>query len=241
MDMLYHHHHHPIKPFMETPPNQIKMGIMNHMPFYYIPVERIQKKNKNKKTEHVDTVSPLEMRLLEKYGTAALTDPDLIQNMIAANKQHDKPQENLIPPKHDRPELVEKTKTNLPSLKELDAFISPDPKSGIYTFPIRLYNLKHTRSTSYTSMSKIQGYINQRRDRIKLREERGISVPGIILIIVSSFTFLLILMIGQFSDPEFRFRRTSQTPPKPKKPSPRSKSTRFGTAYSAFQNNNKKH
>ena len=197
-------------------------------------------------TGHVDTNSPLkdeQMRMLEKYGSAALTDPDLIKHMMTADKQHDKPNENslLLPPKHNRPEIVdEEKKTDLPSLKELDAFISSDSQSGIYTFPIRLYNLQYTRGTSYTSMTKIQGYINQRRDRVKIREERGISIPGIILIVVSTFIFLTLLLIGQFSDPEFRFRRSSQTPPpKPKRPTPRSKSTRFGTAYSSFQNNKK--
>ena len=143
-------------------------------------------------------VTDEQIKNMESFGSAAMTDPDLLTKQIEAHSRK------------DRDAGADKTKKNkarksddsLPSLDGLQEFINPDGM-GRYTFVVRKYNLGHTKRRVSTLVKRIDAYRKGHRKKLSIRENRNIIWQGIMGMIFGVFSFLLSLLLGQYSEPRY--------------------------------------
>jgi len=161
-------------------------------------------------------VSPEKIMMMEKFGSAAMTDPDLMRSFEAQKNRAKMDKEKSNPAKQ------KSSTSNLPSLDALDHYADKN-HMGEYVLIMRRYNIGHTRRRVTTLITRIKQYAKNHRDRIIIREKRNVRWQGILGIVFGMFSLLLALMVGQFSDPQPTFggpgatqrrRKTKQKTPK---------------------------
>jgi len=136
-------------------------------------------------------VKPDLISKMEKFGSAAMTDPKLMQEFIA---QKNNANLNSIGKglKDDR--------SDLPNLDALKDHADQNPM-GEYVLVMRRYNIGHTRRKVAGLVTRIKQYSKEHRSRITVREKRTVRWQGILGIVFGMFILLLALIGGQFSDP----------------------------------------
>lgn len=143
-----------------------------------------------------DTIlSKDKMEIMEEYGSVAATDPNLMEQLILNKRAH-----RLEEEKKKQEEESKSSKSVLPSLEKLNVLVRPND-SGEYLLPLRLYNVGHTKRGSITQYNKIQSYLNRRRTRMFIQENRNVAWQGILLMVIGCVSFLASLLIGQFREP----------------------------------------
>jgi hypothetical protein len=132
-----------------------------------------------------------ELEEMEKYGSAAFTDPDL-REKFAKQKR----------PQAERQLPISKSKRyDLPKLEALGDFASVETE-GQYMVTMRRYNVRDKRRRVSSLVNKINLYINGTKDRLVIRENRNIVWQGIVGIVFGVFSLLLSLVLGQFFEPQ---------------------------------------
>lgn len=135
---------------------------------------------------------------MEKYGSAAMTDPSLREQLEEHSQMtditsHDREQGN------DEHEKLKRY--DLPRLDTLnDVAISEG--LGQYKLILRKYNIMHKRRRVSALVSKINYYSSGRKSKLIIRENRNVMWQGILSCVFGSFSFLLSLLLGQFWEPE---------------------------------------
>ncbi len=152
-----------------------------------------------------------EFELMEKYGSAALTDPDLReklqrQRMEMAAYGGDEEKVDEPPP---RPKKERVINHNLPNLDALRPY-AIDKGFGEYLLIMRKYNVEHRKRRVQALSSKINLYADGKKNKLVIQENRNVVWQAILGIIFGIFSFLFSLLLGQFSEPEKR--RTTRGP-----------------------------
>eukprot|EP00555_Chaetoceros_dichaeta_P014647 CAMPEP_0198271752 /NCGR_PEP_ID=MMETSP1447-20131203/50490_1 /TAXON_ID=420782 /ORGANISM="Chaetoceros dichaeta, Strain CCMP1751" /LENGTH=339 /DNA_ID=CAMNT_0043964519 /DNA_START=68 /DNA_END=1087 /DNA_ORIENTATION=+ len=142
-------------------------------------------------------VEPDTIALMEKYGSAAMTDPNLMQEFI--KQKHS----SIVKKSLNTIQKMTKEKPNL-DLPNLDALKNYADKNsmGEYVLIMRRYNIGHTKRRVATLVTRIKQYSKEHRNRITVREKRTARWQGILGIVFGMFSLLLALIGGQFSDPK---------------------------------------
>lgn len=63
---------------------------------------------------------------------------------------------------------------------------------------MRQFNLGQTRRRTRTMVTKVESYIRERRHKITLKENVGLSWKGILALVVGLFMLLITILVGQF-------------------------------------------
>jgi len=139
-----------------------------------------------------------QIHMMEEYGSAAMTDPELIKHFQKQKHAHHIMTE-------ERKERLNKKWDNeseyLPRLDELVDF-ADKVEDGQYVLILRKYNIGHTRRSPTSMVHRITQYEKKQRENLTIREFRNVRWQGIVGIVLGIFSLLLILLVGQFADPQ---------------------------------------
>lgn len=215
IDIMKHHHHF-------NNPHKHHKGEEEEHESYAIVLSQNGRSDPESDTKRVEeaieesldgVVSREHIMNMERFGSAAMTDPALMKNFKAQK---------------DRALMNKKTKqesstSNLPNLDALDNYADKN-SMGEFVLVMRRYNIGHTRRRVATLVTRIKQYANDHRDRVVIREKRTVRWQGILGIVFGMFSLLLALMVGQFSDPQPTFGGPGATQRRRKKNQPKQKS-----------------
>mmetsp|Transcript_17897 Transcript_17897/g.22567 ORF Transcript_17897/g.22567 Transcript_17897/m.22567 type:complete len:463 (-) Transcript_17897:96-1484(-) len=172
-----------------------------------------------------------EQDLMEQYGSAAMTDPELRQQFERQRQQLVEEQRKQQERKNRATEDMHAAKEyeynmQLKQISDSKRRIQRDRKgfpdlNGLYQWSewngdqqymviLRKYNIGHRKRRVQSLMRTIMNYAQGKRDRMTIRENRDICWQGIIGLVFGMFSFLLCVLIGQFVDPQPR--RTIRSP-----------------------------
>lgn len=142
-------------------------------------------------------VEPDTIALMEKFGSAAMTDPKLMEEFIKQKHSSiiNKQLKNFQKKTREMPNL------DLPNLDALKKYADKNAM-GEYVLIMRRYNIGHTKRKVATIVTRIKQYSKEHRSRITVREKRNVRWQGILGIVFGMFSLLLALLGGQFSDPK---------------------------------------
>jgi len=129
---------------------------------------------------------------MERYGSAAFTDPDLREKFA---KQKRTIAEKQAPP------ITKSKRYDLPNLEMLGDFATLETE-GQYMVTMRRYNVRDKRRRVSSLVNKVNLYINGTKDRLVIRENRNIVWQGIVGLVFGVFSLLLSLVLGQFFEPQ---------------------------------------
>lgn len=168
-------------------------------------------------------ISKEQRQLMEQYGSAAATDPDLMakfeqqkeallkqrRKQASAERSRDsvnkaKERMSIMKQKHEekRQKIEERRQRygNYPRLDELYEWAEVLGE-GHFMVVMRKYNIGHRKRRVTSLMRSMMNYIEGKRERIVVRENRNIVWQGILGIVLGMFSFLLSLLVGQFWEP----------------------------------------
>lgn len=176
--------------------------------------EVIQEEQHRKEIEHdlLESVKKEEAELMQKYGSAARTDPALgayeeekrtkEEKIVEMKRRLDKEQRY-------REEIV-KDNELLPNLESILPFAIQEADHQ-YRVIMRRYNVGHKRRRVASLITKIKMYASGQKDTLVIRENRILAWQGILLIVLGVFSGLLSLLLGQFSEPDKNMARKRHT------------------------------
>ena len=156
-----------------------------------------------------------QIRNMEMFGSAAMTDPDLVKQQMEAHRRKDR---DLGSKKKSKPSKKKTSTTphrsydyspKLPSLDGLQEIIHPNGM-GQYTFVVRKYNIGHTKRRVASFVNRINSYRLGNRQRLSIRENTNVIWQGIMGVVFGIFSFLLSLLLGQYSEPKTGTRVSSR-------------------------------
>ena len=137
-----------------------------------------------------------DMLEMQKYGSA---DPDLREKF--AKQKRSRAERDLA---GETPKKILRN-NDLPSLKGLEDFAVREA-DGQYLLTIRKYNVGHKMRRVSALVNKINLFATGSKDRLLIRENRIVVWQGIVGMVFGIFSFLLSLLLGQFSDPDNRVK-----------------------------------
>lgn len=176
--------------------------------------EAIQEEQRRQELEHnlLESVQKEEAELMQKYGSAARTDPALGTYEEEKRTKNEKMME--MKRKLDReqryPEKIIKDNELLPNLENIEPFAIKEADHQ-YRVIMRRYNVGHKRRRVTSLITKIKMYASGQKDTLTIRENRILAWQGILLIVFGVFSGLLSLLLGQFSEPDKMIRRRHST------------------------------
>jgi len=144
-----------------------------------------------------------DMLEMQKYGSAAFTDPDLREKF--ANQKRSRAQRDLVDSASAGDRKEKNRNNDLPSLKGLEDFAVRET-DGQYLLTMRKYNVGHKMRRVSALVNKINLFVNGSKDRLVIRENRIVVWQGIVGMVFGIFSFLLSLLLGQFSEPDNRVK-----------------------------------
>jgi hypothetical protein len=164
--------------------------------------------------------------IMENFGSEARTDPKLLQQFEEQKKTfiEKKNRENIgvhdsfgetakerqsrirmVEIQEQKRKLVEglklparKGKHRFPRLDELHKWSEVGKDDGQYFVIMRKYSIGHRKRRVTSLMRSINNYMDNKRQRIILRENRNVSWKGVVGLVLGIFSFLLSILIGQF-------------------------------------------
>lgn len=147
-----------------------------------------------------------QIRNMEMFGSAAMTDPDLVKQQVEAQRRKDRDLEKKTAKSSKKktattPHRSYDYSPKLPSLDGLQDIIHPNGM-GQYTFVVRKYNIGHTKRRVASFVNRINSYRLGNRQRLSIRENTNVIWQGIMGVVLGIFSFLLSLLLGQFSEPK---------------------------------------
>jgi hypothetical protein len=152
-----------------------------------------------------------QIKNMETFGSAAMTDPALIKRQVEAHRRKDRDLTSYKTKTFNKKKRqTSSSDKKLPSLDELQEFIQPDG-IGRYTLVIRKYNIGHTKRRVGAIVNRINGYRQGNRQRLNIRENRNVIWQGILGMVLGIFSFLLSLLIGQYSEPKSGVNRRANS------------------------------
>jgi len=178
----------------------------------------LQRKELQKKVDQALTEEDMEE--MQKYGSAAFTDPDLREKFAKQKRSIAEKDMNAVDGTDDEDAKDKKTlKKNydLPSLEGLEDFAVREA-DGQYLLTMRKYNVGHKRRRVTALVNKINLYTKGSKDRLLVRENRIVKWQGILGIVLGIFSFLLSLLLGQYSEPVKKNRTRGPGSRAPRKP-----------------------
>jgi len=143
-------------------------------------------------------LSKKRVEMMEKYGSAVMTDPSLIKQLEEHKVDLDKEKDSLA----DNFEKRQTRKKEYPSLKGIQGLC------GDYLvnerdclFVIRRYNVGSAWRSTLHQVSKIKLYMHGKRDNLHLSEDRKVPMRGIMALVFGFFSLVNCLLLGQFTVP----------------------------------------
>lgn len=174
----------------------------------YVDPFELQRRTSLEKEIDLDlTPEDVDMKDVEKYGSALFTDPDLRKKVAAEKKLHKKSsseEDSPVEHKYNK-------RYDLPDLKKLEPYARKE-MDGQYFLTLRKYNVEHKKRRVTALVNRINLYAKGRKDKLVIRENRIIIWYHIVGIVFAVFSFILSLLIGQFADPEKETRRRPRGP-----------------------------
>lgn len=176
--------------------------------------EAIQEERRRQELEHdlLESVKKEEAELMQKYGSAARTDPAL-----GAYEEEKRTKEEKITEMKRRldkeqryREKIIKDNELLPNLESVEPFAIQEADHQ-YRVIMRRYNVGHKRRRVTSLITKIKMYASGQKDTLIIRENRIVAWQGILLIVFGVFSGLLSLLLGQFSEPDKMIRKGHST------------------------------
>merc|ERR1712032_86086 len=131
------------------------------------------------------------IKLMEQYGSAVMTNSDLIEKI-------DEKEQNLRLTK--RKNIETKPEKNTMSTLESIRNYCEEQKNGKLSLTIRKFNVATGKRRVSTQISRIMSYIKGRRNHVVLRENRNVKWQGILGLCVGVISFFLLCLLGQFVD-----------------------------------------
>lgn len=164
-----------------------------------------------------------QMLFITQHRSAAMKDPDLMEKFekqkealvakmkkekradptrdsVNRQREHLERMQQLHEEKRRKIEEWNRRDVNYPRLEELYGW-SEMLEEGKYMVVMRKYNIGHKRRRTSSLMRSISSYIEGKKERLIIRENRNVAWQGILGLILGMFSFLLCLLIGQFWDP----------------------------------------
>ena len=165
-----------------------------------------------------ESMSREEIDLVEKYGSAAYTDPDLREKMMKqkATKERNSKNSDISTgisastdadtdtekQREEKPKKERASKNyDLPNLEALKDY-AIEEGNGQYLLILRKYNIHHRKRRVNALVNKINLYAKGSKSRLTIRENRNVVWQAILGIIFGVFSLLFSALLGQFSDPE---------------------------------------
>jgi len=170
-----------------------------------------------------------------KYGSAAMTDPDIMEKF----KQRERSIKTIMEQTSERIRVEQNLPDLSPLLPHCDRYDPPIHHSHHHHshtchILLRKYNIGETRRRVTALVSRIFTYIEGRRQNLDVRESRNVKWQGILLMIFSVFGLLITLIAGQFVEPSSSSlsykRRKSWNPNVPPPSDARVKSGPYGSS-----------
>lgn len=155
-----------------------------------------------------------EAEMLQKYGSAARTDPALgkYEEEKRSKEEKMKDMKKRLDQQRKYSEEIIKENDLLPSLESIQPFATKEANHQ-YRVIMRKFNVGHKRRRVTSLISKINMYAAGQKDTLIIRENRIVAWQGILLIVFGVFSMLLSMLLGQFSDPDtLHPRRRKPTP-----------------------------
>jgi len=148
-----------------------------------------------------------DMEEMGKYGSAAFTDPDLREKFAKQKRSAAEKDVNILDTTDDDERNRKESLKNFgfPSLDSLKDFAVREG-DGQYLLTMRKYSVGHKRRRVTALVNKINLYAKGTKDKLLVRENRIIVWQAIVGMIFGVFSFLLSLLIGQYSEPEKKTR-----------------------------------
>ncbi len=173
-----------------------------------------------------------EQKLMEQYGSAAVTDPELRaqfekqkEQMLEQQKKFQQQKEKATQDQHAAKEheynvqlkqiyeskrRLQRDRKDYPDLSILFEWAEWNGEQQ-YMVILRKFNIGHRKRRVQSLMKSIMNFAQGKRSRVTIRENRNITWQGILGLVFGMFSFLLCVLIGQFVDPEPR--RSLRSPP----------------------------
>ena len=161
----------------------------------------VQRAELQKKVD--EALTEEDMLEMQKYGSAAFTDPDLREKF--AKQKRSRAERDLVGKTSAGNTKKIVRNNDLPSLKGLEDFAVREA-DGQYLLTMRKYNVGHKMRRVSALVNKINLFATGSKDRLMIRENRIVVWQGIVGMVFGIFSFLLSLLLGQFSDPDNRVK-----------------------------------
>ena len=143
-------------------------------------------------------LSKKRVEMMEKYGSAVMTDPSLIKQLEEHKVDLDKEKDRLA----DNFEKRQTRKKEYPSLKGIQGLCGDYPvNERDCLFVIRRYNVGSAWRSTLHQVSKIKLYMHGKRDNLHLSEDRKVPMRGIMALVFGFFSLVNCLLLGQFTVP----------------------------------------
>ena len=106
----------------------------------------------------------------------------------------------LRPPEDDpRPDLnKDDSEWFEKELIELAPYTYREESSGNYVLHMRMFNMRQSKRRTRTMVSKLESYINHRRQKLVIKENSPLSWQGMLSLMLGLFSLLIGILIWQF-------------------------------------------